>query len=265
MALSIPPLQLPFGSVDVTATAYGHGRPVLLLHGGGGPLTVTPWARRLAAERPVRVITPTHPGFVGTPRPDALDSIGRLAEVTVALIEALDLRDVTVVGSSIGGWLAAELATLRPDRVRGYALVDAVGLEVPGHGVADFFALSPREVAELSYADPDTYGVDPAALPPEARAQMAANRVALEAYAGRTMTDPTLGARLGRVDAPVSVIWGEADRIVDLEVGRAYAAAIPGARFHTVRGAGHLPQIEQPAALVDLVWDLVEGHAAPEG
>ena len=258
------PLHLPFGTVEVTATTYGQGRPVLVLHGGGGPQTVAPWAEALAAARPARVVVPTHPGFAGTPRPDALDSIGRLAEVTAALIEALDLRGVTVVGNSIGGWLAAELATLGPAHVAGYALVDAVGLEVPGHEVADFFALSPREVAELSYADPDTYGIDPAALPPEVRAQLAANRAALEVYAGRAMTDPTLGARLAQVDAPTSVIWGEADRIVDPEVGRAYATAIPGARFHTVRGAGHLPQIEQPAALADLVWDLVEGRVAAD-
>lgn len=241
--------------VDVTVTEHGRGRPVLLLHGGGGPATVTPWAQRLAATRPARVLTPVHPGFGGTPRPAGLDGVAGLAAAYAALLDTLDLRDVTVVGNSIGGWVAAELALLAPPQVSGYVLVDAVGIEVPGHPVADFFALAPAELARLSYADPGTYGVDPAALPPAARAAMAGNRAALAVYAGTAMTDPTLVGRLGAVRTPTLVVWGAADRIGDPDLGRAYAAAIPGATFALVQDAGHLPQIEAPDTLVELVWD----------
>ena len=75
------------------------------------------------------------------------------------------------------------------------------------------------------------------------------------------MTDPTLGARLGTISAPVAVVWGEADRIGDPEFGRAYAAAVPGATFVLVPGSGHLPQIEAPDALIDVVWDVADAHA----
>jgi len=248
--------------VSVTVSERGDGHPVLLLHGGGGPMTVNPWADRLAAAKHARVLTPVHPGFGGTPRPASLASVRDLAATYVALLDLLDLHDVTVVGNSIGGWIAAELAMLGSPRVSSVVLVDAVGIEVPGHPVADFFSLSFAELAEHSYADPARYAIDPSALSPEALQAMAGNRVALEAYAGRTMTDPTLLGRLGSIDVPTLVVWGEADRIGDPDFGRAFAEAIPGAEFQLLANAGHLPQIEAPETLVDLVWAFADTYAA---
>src|SRR5256886_16307463 len=106
------------GTVEVTVSERGEGSPFLLLHGGGGPLTVSAFADLLAAE-PARVITPTHPGFAGTPRPDSLNSVRGLAQLYVALLDALDLRDVIVVGNSIGGWIAAHMALLPSARAGG--------------------------------------------------------------------------------------------------------------------------------------------------
>src|SRR6187551_3451214 len=100
------------GEVEVTLSERGQGHPFLLLHGGGGPMTVNPWADTLADARPARVITPIHPGFGGTPRPESVATVADLAAVYVALLDDLDLMDVTVVGNSIGGWVAAELAVL---------------------------------------------------------------------------------------------------------------------------------------------------------
>ena len=250
------------GTVDVTVSERGQGHPFLLLHGGGGPQTVTAWADQLAGARHARVLTPVHPGFDGTLRPGALDSVGTLARVYVALLDQLKLRDVTVAGNSIGGWITAEMAVLGPDRVSSYVLIDAVGIEVPGHPVADFFSLTPAQVTQRSFYDPDTFGADPATLPPEAQAAMAAVRAALAVYAGAGMTDPTLAGRLADVDAPVLVVWGKADRIGDPDYGRAYADAIPGAQFRLLEHAGHLPQLEAPGALIDAVWSFADAHAA---
>src|SRR5262245_6750959 len=102
-------MKLP-GDIDLTLSERGEGRPVLLLHGGGGPLTVTPWAERLADATKTRVLTPIHPGFAGTPRPDSLRTIRDLAALYVTLLDTLDLQDVLVIGNSIGGWIAAEMA-----------------------------------------------------------------------------------------------------------------------------------------------------------
>jgi pimeloyl-ACP methyl ester carboxylesterase len=262
LSRTIHSLTVPgIGTVELTTTERGAGHPVLLLHGGGGPFTVEPWADRFAGAEHAYVITPVHPGFNATPRPAALDSVAGLAATYVALLDALDLEDVTVVGNSIGGWITAEMALLHSPRVSSYVLVDAVGIEVPGHPVPDFFALTPAELAERSYHDPATYGIDPAKLPPQAREAMAGNRAAIEVYAGHAMTDPTLAGRLGTVTTPALVVWGEADRIGDPDFGRAFAAAIPGAEFTLLPETGHLPQIETPDALIKVVWEFADAHA----
>jgi len=243
------------GSVAVKVDDRGEGRPVLLLHGGGGPQTVAGFAELLANAGPARVITPAHPGFGGTPRPDALASMAGLAALYRELLDRLGLRDVTVIGNSIGGWIAAELALLGSARISGLVLVDAVGIDVEGHPVTDIFPLSMDELARLSYANPAAFCIDPAAMTEDQRAGMAANRAALRAYGGARMADPGLRARLAAIACPTLVIWGEADRIVDPGYGRAYAAAIPGARFELLPGTGHLPQLETPEQLVRAAWD----------
>ena len=241
-------------SAQVAFLDGGTGRALLLLHGGGGPQTVAQFAERLASARPARVITPTHPGFAGTTRPDWLTTVRGLAELYTRLLDELDLSQVIVVGNSIGGWIASEMALIEPSRAAAFVIVDGVGVEVPGHPVADFFALTPRQVAELSYHDPDRYGIDPSRLAPEALQAMAGNRATLALYAGTAMSDPTLAGRLAEVTKPALVLWGDSDRIADLAYGKALAAGIPGAVFQVLPETGHLPQIESPEKLVEAIW-----------
>jgi len=220
------------GQVPLTVTEQGAGRPVLLLHGGGGPLTVAAFADLLAQSSNVRVLTPTHPGFGGTPRPDGLNTVRALAALYVAFVEQAGLSDVTVIGNSIGGWIAAEIGLLGSTRITRIVLVDAVGIDVPGHPVIDFFSLPISEIADYSYHQPDRFRIDPSSMPAAQRDAMAGNREALAVYAGKSsMTDSSLSGRLAGSTVPTLVVWGESDRIVDPEYGRAYAAAIPGARF----------------------------------
>ena len=231
-------------------TEYGAGRPVLLLHGGGGPQTVEPFAELLAEALGRRVVVPTHPGFGGTTRPEELTTIAGLAREYAGLLDELDLTDVTVIGNSIGGWIAAELALLQSPRVSALVIVDGVGIEVPGHPVVDFFSLTFPEIAQRSYHDPERFRIDPTALPPEAQAVLAGNRAALAVYAEK-MVAPELSERLREIAVPTLVVWGDADRIADPDYGRAYAAAVPGARFELLPQTGHLPQLESPDLLID--------------
>jgi pimeloyl-ACP methyl ester carboxylesterase len=217
---------------------------------------VSAFADRLSAEGDIRVIVPVHPGFGGTPRPDSLGTIRALAAVYIAMLDELDLHDVTVIGNSIGGWIAAEMAIVATGRIRDVVVVDAVGIEVAGHPVADFFALTFPQIAQLSYYDPVRYRIDPQAVPQAAQAELAANRATLAAYAGEpSMVDPGLRARLAEVGVPTLVIWGDSDGIADPDYGRAYAAAIPGARFQLLTNTGHLPQIESPQLLIKALKD----------
>jgi len=243
------------GPVDVTVDDRGEGRPLLLLHGGGGPMTVAGFGELLASGRHARVLSPIHPGFNGTPRPEALHTVRGLAELYVALLDQLDLNDVTVVGNSIGGWIAAEIGVLGSLRVSRIVVIDGTGIEVPGHPVADFFSLRMDQVAKLSYHDPARFGIDLSTLPPAAQAVMAGNRAALAAYAGTAMFDPSLRDRLSTMTTPTLVLWGDSDRIVDPDYGRAFAAAIPTARFQLLKDTGHLPQLETPDLVLQAMLD----------
>jgi len=238
----------PGRAVEVTVTEAGTGRTALVLHGGGGLATVQGIAAHLAGA--MHVLTPVHPGWDGAPRPGWLSTDSDLAAAYLRLLEDEGHRDVLVIGSSIGGWIGADLAARDDGRlITGLVLIDSVGVLVEGQPVRDFFALDARGVAEYSYYDPGRFYVDPATVPPEQAVQRAANMATMRVFAGDPyMHDPGLPGRLGRVEIPVLVLWGDSDRIVTPGYGQALAAAFPQAQFTIVSQAGHLPQIEQPAA-----------------
>lgn len=257
MSTATTHLTVPgIGTVPVTYTESGTGRPVLLLHGGAGPFSVAAFAALLSAAD-YRVIVPVHPGFDGTPRPPELTTMAGLAQVYASLIRELDLTGVCVIGNSIGGWIAAELALAESAaadrRVGSVVLADAAGLRIDGAPVPDFFALTLDQVAELSYFNPDAFRINAAALPAERAAAMKANRAALLEYAGTAMADPGLRDRLPGIAMPALVVWGAADRMIPVEHGRAYAEGIPGARLRIIASAGHLPQLEAPDELLAAV------------
>jgi pimeloyl-ACP methyl ester carboxylesterase len=239
--------------LPLTLTEAGSGRPVLVLHGGGGPFTVAGLAAHLAQT--MHAITPTLPGWNGTARPPWLSGVDDLAIACLDLLEDRELRDVLVVGSSLGGWIASEMALRDRDRrIRGLVLIDAGGVLVEGEPCRDFFALSPREVAEYSFADPARFFVDPATIPPEQLAVRRANVETMRVLAGpANAQDPKLLRRLARVRVPTLVLWGDSDRIYTPAYGRAYAAAFGDARFELIERAGHLPQLEQPARTFELL------------
>jgi pimeloyl-ACP methyl ester carboxylesterase len=257
------------GDVPVTFTELGSGQPVLLLHGGAGSFSVAGFADLLASSGPARVITPVHPGFDGTPRPGELASVASLASVYGQLLRDLRLSDVCVIGNSIGGWIAAELAVaesaVSDRRVSSVILVDAAGLQVDAAPAPDFFSLTLDQVFDLSYFNPDAFRIDPAALPPERAAALAANRAALLDYAGSGMADPALLGRLAAVTIPTLAVWGAADRMIPPAHGRAYAAAIPGGQFRLIDKAGHLPQLETPAELLAVVTEFAGSHSETLG
>jgi pimeloyl-ACP methyl ester carboxylesterase len=238
------------------------GPAILLLHGGAGPQSVAGLAAGLSGS--ARVVTPVHPGFDGTPRPPWLDSAAGLADAYLDLIDALSLDAVTVIGNSIGGWIAAEMA-LRDIHglITSLVLLNANGIRPDNPAqVTDIRGLPSAEVGRLAFHNP-ALRPDPAALSPQQLAVMAANQQALAAYAGEDfMFAPGLRRRLHRVTVPVLVAWGEEDRVVSADYGRAYAAAFGNGRFQPIAAAGHLPQLEQPAAVLDAIADFTRTRPA---
>jgi pimeloyl-ACP methyl ester carboxylesterase len=238
--------------LEITVTESGTGRPVLILHGGGGPFTVVGIANHLAET--MQTIIPTHPGWNGTNRPEWFSGIDDLAIAYLHYLEDKDLRDVLVIGSSMGGWIGSEMA-LRDGagRITGLILIDGVGISVEGQPIRDFFALDARGVAKYAWHDSDRFYIDPATVPAEQAARTRANIATMRVIAGPDMNDPKLMRRLARVRIPTLAIWGDSDGIVTPAYGAAFAGAFQNGRLVVVTDAGHLPQIEQPAATFALI------------
>jgi pimeloyl-ACP methyl ester carboxylesterase len=224
----------------------------LVLHGGGGPQTVAPIVEHLATT--FHAIAPTHPGWDGTELPDTIASVADLARAYLDGLVEREERNTVVVGSSIGGWIALEMAVQAAADVRlagvlgAVVVIDGVGAVIDGESMADFFALDARGLAEAAWHDPERGYRDPLALTAEQRAIQQSNGRTMVAIAGRSMGDPTLLERLATVDVPALVVWGASDRVVTPAYGRALADAIPGAVFDEIPYAGHLPQLEAPEA-----------------
>jgi pimeloyl-ACP methyl ester carboxylesterase len=243
------------GPVDLTFEERGEGQPVLVLHGGAGPQSVSAFAQLVAETDRNRVFSLTHPGFGGTPRPPELNSVAGLAAIYACLLDDLGLENVTIIGNSVGGWIAAEMALIDSPRISDIVLLDAVGIEVAAHPVADVSGLSVPEIQTLSFHDPTHFRVDPATIPDAQKAIMAANGATLAVYAGSpSMVDPTLLGRLSGISIPTLVLWGESDQIVEPAYGQAYADAIQGATFELLSATGHMPQMETPDQVLQAMW-----------
>ena len=258
---------LPVAGVAVEIAEREDGPPLLLLHGGHPSVRIganDAIVELLSAD--ARVIAPTHPGFGITPAPPHLTTIDDLAYLYLDLMDAMDLRDCAVVGLSIGGWIAAEMAVKSTARMSRLVLVDSVGIK-PGardsRDIADIYALTNKQLDELVYADPKAMARDTKTLPESELVLIARSRESTGRYAWNPfMHDPKLMGRLHRVRIPTLVLWGDADRVVKPEYGRAFAAAIPGARFETISGAGHFPHLEQPVKLAQSIREFVREPAS---
>ncbi len=237
----------------------GEGATIMVLHGGGGPATVRGLAAEMAADH--HVLTPTHPGWDGTARRAGIDDIPTLATCYLDLLAERGESAVSVVGSSIGGWLAAEMAVqdaARDHRIATVVLVDAAGVEVPDEPIRDFYGLDAHGVAEYSFYDSAKFYRDPATMTADEIAVQQGNLATMSDLThGGVMSDPTLLGRLSSIAVPTLVIWGDSDGIFTPGYGRSYAAAIPGAEFTLIEHAGHLPQLERPELTVPVITDFL--------
>ncbi|MER6571657.1 alpha/beta fold hydrolase [Streptomyces sp. NPDC001093] len=236
-----------------------------MLHCGAGPRSMAGFAAGMSQH--AHVIVPTHPGFDGTARPDDLDTVADLASSYLDLLDELGLHGVMVAGSSVGGWIAAEMA-LRDtgSRISALVLLGSTGITPePPLAIANPADLGPVRTCELTFHNPDLR-LDPAALSDEQKAVMAANQRTLAVYAGDPFChDPKLRGRLHRVTGPVLVLAGEQDGIVPLDYGRALADSFPRATFAPIPEAGHVPHIEQPGAVFAAIGDFVDTEVKPDG
>jgi pimeloyl-ACP methyl ester carboxylesterase len=228
----------------------GHGQPILFLHPHIG---LDPSASVLAMlAEGGRLIAPSHPGFGHSERPAGITTVDDLAYFYLDLMDALDFRDCVVIGVSLGAWIAAAIAVKSTARMARLVLGNPVGIKVGGRetrDILDIFAMLEGEFLDKTFADPTVGKRDYRAMTDDEITVAARNREATALYAWSPyMHDPKLKGRLHRVRIPTLVLWGAADRLVGEAYGRAFAAAVPSAKFETIAGAGHFPHLEQPKA-----------------
>jgi len=242
--------------VQLEVADRGQGRPIVLLHGEDGLDPNAPVLDFLAASG--RVIAPSHPGFGQSPEAASVDTVDDLAYLYLDLLAEQRLRDVVLLGFSLGGWIAAEMAVKCTGRVAKLVLVAPLGIKVGDRetrDIPDIYALPPAEVARLTYHDPSRAAVDYTALPEDVLTVISRNRQATALYAWEPyFHNPKLRLRLHRISIPTLLLWGASDRFVTPGYyGAAYRDAIPGSRLEIIERAGHFPHTEQPEALVERV------------
>ncbi len=255
MFVSPMPDRLTVGGVTFEFLTKGEGRPLLFLHGAHGADADDPLIERLSKS--YKVIAASHPGYGLSTRPEHVTTVEDVVYSYLDLIEKLDLKDVVLVGASLGGWIAAELAVRGSSRFSQLILIDAVGAKFGDRetrAVTDIFAYTSEQLPDLLFADRDAglkamHGLKFMDLPEEVSVRYARNRETLVLYGwSPTLFNPKLRQRLTRIQIPTLALWGDRDRIASPDYGRAYAATIPGARFELIQGAGHYGYFEEPDA-----------------
>jgi len=234
----------------------GSGVPVVFLHGAGGLLAENPFLDRLAAR--YHVFAPELPGYGESTGEERLEDMLDWALHGWDLVDALDLRGPHLVGHSMGGMSAAEMAAVAPHDLDRLVLVAAAGLWIEAHPIPDIFALLPGQLVELLFQDPDrgqallTGGVDFSDM--EAFKAFYLGQQRRLAMAGKILfpiPNRRVSKRLYRVTARTPVLWGQADRLIVPAYASEWARLIPGATVQTVPDAGHMLPYEQPEVLVD--------------
>jgi pimeloyl-ACP methyl ester carboxylesterase len=238
--------------IDTAVLQAGEGDPLVYLHGGG---TAFGFDQLLPLTERFRVVLPFHPGFGASEDDPSVDSLHDYHLHYLDLFDQLGLDELSLVGESMGGCIAAWFAIEQPRRVRRLVLIAPFGLYVPDHPSTDFFSIPDEEVPAHLIADMSVLEGAPGPTP-EFLADRYREATSLARVAWRSPYDRKLPKWLHRVAAPTLLVWGESDRLHPVGQAAAWAELIPGAEVRTFPGLGHLPLFESRDA-VDAVADFV--------
>jgi len=245
----------------------GQGDPLLYLHGAADMhgAAADPFPFHEALAKNCKLIAPAHPGCVGSDEDDTMESIDDLVFHTLEVMDALGLDRANIVGNSIGGWLAAEIAARNPERVNKLALIGATGLFVRGSPIGDLFmAVQPRNggIADLrSMLFADGEGELAQSLFPDLHADkpQGMRRYQIFRFSSRVGFKPPyfyhakLRDRLHRYKGPAMVVWGAKDQFVPVSHATAYGDVLTGSTVEMIDGGGHAVILESPEVVADKI------------
>jgi pimeloyl-ACP methyl ester carboxylesterase len=256
-------LATAVGLVEIQEGGVHGPNPVVYLHSASGEAAGLTFLERLAASR--RVIAPVFPGFGTSEGIERIEDIEDAAFHVLDVMDRLEIDSADLVGMSMGGWMAAEVAVRWPERVRRIVLVNPVGLYVEGSPITEIFGRHLDELAGELFADPEfpiaqlmrlieESGRDPTSIPfdlvrPFIQAEAVTAKIGWNPY----LHNPKLRGRLGRITAPTLVVHAVHDGIVPRAHAEAYVAGIPRSGLVDLDRAAHLAVIERPDELSERV------------
>jgi len=242
----------------------GDGPQILVLHGGKDLRGWHPYHDLLAAH--YDVLAPMHPGFGLSERPPEVEAVDDLAYFYLDLIDDQEWAPVHLIGIGLGGWIAAEMSVRSCVALASLSLIGAVGIKVSGPDTPDVVDVStmPEEDRRTRLLSDPARGDDllgaPTTMTDEDLGIFLRNEESETLFTWKPfMHNPALKRRLHRIKVPTLVLWGEEDGVVAPSYGRAFADAIPAARFATIAGTAHLPHLEQPETTVAEIHEFISG------
>lgn len=257
-------LTLDVQGVKTRVRKGGGGSPLVYLHGAGGGGR---WhAHHALLAQHFTVYAPDHPGWSDSDNPEWMDTMLDYVLHYDSLFRSLNIERPTLIGHSLGGWMAAAFATTYPTRLARLALVNAAGFPLYTEGQPDFFAAAMRggpEFDRMLFHNPEVAAVySPVNPSAEERLMRYRHMTSTARLAWHCWFDEKMPHRLARLETPTLVLWGAHDGIFSPAHAEKYAAAIPNARLVVLPDCAHMVPFEAPETLVREILELPEAPIA---
>ena len=252
------------GRAKIRVYEGGSGEPLLFLHSAGGLFPDDPFVQKLA-ER-YHVFAPVIPGYEDSEGEGSLSDMLSFTLHSYDVLDALGLDRPILVGHSMGGMIAAEMAAIAPQAIDRLCLIAPAGLWLDEHPIPDLFALLPFELPALLFHDPAkgaallTAGAD--FSDPEWLQEFLIGNSRRLGTAGKILfpiPDRELADRLYRVQARTVLVWGDSDKLIVPAYAKAFQDHLPEARLVEVPDAGHMVPYENPDAVLEAIASLGSG------
>jgi pimeloyl-ACP methyl ester carboxylesterase len=244
--------------ISVRLWRDGDGDTLMYLHGAAG---VPPWLPFFAALAGKHgVLLPEHPGFGDSDNPPWIRNIGDVAMYYLDFIDALPAERVHLVGHSLGGWIAAELAVRNCSRIASLSLIAPAGVRVKGVPSGDSFIWAPDELARNLFHNQSFAEQMIAQVPSEQDADRALTNRFMAAKLGwePRWFNPSLERWLHRIQVPAFVLWGREDKIMPSAYAKVWQERLPDARIEILPECGHLPFVEKGAGVAQSILAFID-------
>jgi pimeloyl-ACP methyl ester carboxylesterase len=245
--------------VNVRIMRRGSGPPLVFLHGANGLPVWLPMFDILSKE--FEVIVPEHPGFGLSDNPPWIRTVGDLAMYYLDFLDGLGPYRVHLVGLSLGGWTAAEVAVRNCSRLASLSLLAPAGVRVKGIPSGDNFIWGPEEAVRNLYYD-QSIATRLLAVPvtDEQADLMLTNRFAATKFGWEPRWfNPSLERWLHRISVPTLVLWGKDDKLFPSAYAARWGERIPASRVEIVPECGHGIVIEKPERAAKEIMRLIAG------